>query len=145
MTNLQKRYYASKGSRIIILFGAIFNFVWGLRWLYYVSEAPQYAIAGFVLFYFICILLIFYYYIFRFLPIATSGLGWIVINHGSRNTGPLRSKHKIKNILIRKTDVEYAQNGIFSLMITTSNNYRYYIYYLTKRERDEITQRLFKV
>lgn len=141
-----KSYYSGKGFRIFILTGVVANFGYGIFRLsrgIFVYDEYLYTIAHTLLYFIAGTFFLFLYVKARYVPVAKSGIGWIIIKQGMRNRGFLRAQSRVKNVKIKKTDVDYIHNGIFSLMICTLNQYRYFLYGLAKQERKDLSQRLF--
>ena len=107
----------------------------------YIYDEYLYTIAHSLLYFITGTFFLFIYVYSQYVPVAQSGFGWIVIKQGVRNRGFLRAQSRVKNIKIKKTDVDYIHNGIFSLMICTFDQYRYFLYGLAKQERKDLSQR----
>lgn len=98
----EKSFYASKGYRIFILIGAVLNFSFGLRWLYYIAGGFYLAISIFIIFFAIGFVCIFLFIKTRYVPLLQYGSGWLVIRYGARNKRPFTARSRVINIHIKK-------------------------------------------
>ena len=140
-----KNYYASDGWRTGLIIVAAANFCFGLFRLFrgiFIFNEHYYTTGHFILYAIVGFIFFYYYLKTRYVPLAQAGAGWIIIKQGTRNRGLFRSQSTVKNHRIKKDDVEYLKNGIFSLTIYTIDEYKYYVYGISKRHREELAKKL---
>ncbi len=142
-----KDYYASEGWRTGLIFVAAANFFFGLFRLIrgiLVFNEYHYTVAHFILYSIVGFIFIYYYLKTRYVPVAQAGTGWIIIKQGIRNRGLFRSQSGVKDYRIKKNDVKYLRNGIFSLKICTIDEYKYSVYGISNRHREDLAKKLME-
>ena len=145
MTTGSKNYYASEGWRKLTLISAIGFFCLGLWFLFrglILANNIYWGLPFFILNFLLGLGAIYHYLKSRYVPVAQAGPGWVIIRQGARNRRSFTAKSRIKDVQITKPDVEFVRNGLFSQTICTTDGYRYFIYGLAARDREDLLQRL---
>ena len=139
----QKAYYASHGWRKATLISAIGIFCLAFWFLFrglIQGNNIYWGFPFFILNFLLGLGAIYHYLKSRYVPIAQTGSGWVIIRQGARNRRPFTVRSRVKDIRLKNTDIHYIRNGLFSLMVCTVDGYRYFIYGLANRDRQELLQ-----